>query len=751
VRQLFRAHIVIPVIAVSVLASCALPSQQLSLPGPVQPEAGPPKIASVNKKAGVSGTTGWQPEASEPRAYPGTGVFTGATEPRRTAAEPRTGEGITLSLSEVSIAEAARVILGETLGLNFVVSEKLKGTITIQTVKPMSREGLLDVFETVLKGEGAGMVVDKGVYNIVPIADAVANAPMLPRGSNARRLAGVGSLIVPLQYVSAPEMERILKSVSPQVNVLRTDTTRNLLVVSGTRSDLDTISDTVSVFDVDWMKGMSFALFPVETADPESIASELDTVFANDKEGPAKGMVRFIPNRRLKSILVISARPEYLRKAEAWMSRIDMVSRAIEKQVHVYHIQNRGAVELAALLQRVYAGQTGRISTSALPTPSSSTPMSSSGTPGGVPWTNSGTAGPMPIPLPGAGAGIAAPIAPGGASVPPGAEAPTAIAALPAGTTEPVRSGPAAEERLPNIQIVPDEANNALVITATAKEYKRLRQILERVDVMPNQVMLEATIAEVKLNDQLKYGIRAFLKIGATQLRFNDSTAGTVTPSFPGFSSFWDVANVQVALNALQTVTDVNIVSSPTLMVLDNKKAVLQVGDEVPISTGTTVANATTITSVAYKSTGIVLNITPRINDQNRVVLDIEQEVSDVTTTTTSGIDSPTIQQRRVRTTVTVNDGESIMLAGLQQDKSTNTRNKTPLASDIPLFGNLFKSKDDTISRTELLIAITPRIVKDARQVRGVTEEFRDKMNYRNRPQRQGPPDAAEQFHRIVR
>ena len=346
---LFKAHVALSLLAVSVLVSCGLPAQQLSLPGPIQPEAGPPKIASASHKPGISGTTGWQAEASEPRVYPGSGVFTGGTEPRRNAAEPRAGEGITLSLADVSIAEASRVILGETLGLNFVVSEKLKGTITIQTVKPMSREGLLDVFETVLKAEGAGIVVEKGVYTVVPLADALANAPMIARGSNARRLAGVGSLVVPLQYVSAPEMERILKSVSPQVNVLRTDATRNLLVVSGTRSDLDTISDTVSVFDVDWMKGMSFALFPVETADPETIAVELDTVFANDKEGPAKGMVRFIPNRRLKSILVISARPEYLRKAETWMNRIDMVSRAVEKQVHVYHIQNRGAVELAAL------------------------------------------------------------------------------------------------------------------------------------------------------------------------------------------------------------------------------------------------------------------------------------------------------------------------------------------------------------------------------------------------------------------
>ena len=715
----------------------------------MQPEAGPAKIASVNRKAGVSGTTGWQPEASETRIYPGTAVYGSNPEPRPGAPEPRAGEGITLNLAEVSIPEAARVILGETLGLNYVVSDKLKGTITIQSVKPMSREGLLEVFETVLKGEGAGIVVDKGVHQVVPIADALANAPLRMRGSNARRVAGVGSLVVPLQYVSATEMERILKSVAPQVNILRTDTTRNLVIVSGTRSDLDTIADTVAVFDVDWMKGMSFALFPVETADPDAIATELDTVFSNDKDGPAKGLVRFIPNRRLKSILVISSRPEYLRKAETWMRRIDMVSRAVERQVHVYHIQNRGAVELAALLQRVYAGQSGRVSTSALPLAGSTAPLTMAPSPAsGVPWTNSGVSTPGPLPLPSNGTGLGIPLPPG--PLLPGSPDPSGVVAAQPTAAEPVRGGPVAEERLPNVAIVPDEANNALVITATAKEYKRLRQILERVDVMPNQVMLEATIAEVKLNDQLKYGIRAFLKIGATQLRFNDTAAGTVTPQAPGFSSFWDVANVQVALNALQTVTDVNIVSSPTLMVLDNKKAVLQVGDEVPISTGTTIANATTITSVAYKSTGIVLNITPRINDTNRVVLDIEQEVSDVTNTTTSGIDSPTIQQRRVRTTVTVNDGESIMLAGLQQDKSTNTRNKTPLAGDIPVLGNLFKSKDDAINRTELLIAITPRIVKDAREVRSVTEEFRDKLNFSNRPQRQAPPDVKEQINRIL-
>ena len=318
--------------------------------------------------------------------------------------------------------------------------------------------------------------------------------------------------------------------------------------------------------------------------------------------------------------------------------------------------------------------------------------------------------------------------------------------------------------------MVADESNNALIITASAQEYGRMRRILEQIDVQPNQVLIEATIAEVALNDQLSMGLRWFLQAGNFQFRFTDIAATTpttptanvaatiptiATPAFPGFSSFFNTPNVQIVLNALSTITDVNIVSSPTLMVLDNKRATLQVGDEVPIVTQSAVAvqvpGAPIVNSVNMRNTGIILNITPRINDGGRVVLDIEQEVSTAVQTTTSGIVSPTIQQRRIKTTVSVDDGNCIVLGGLIQDKATNTRNQTPLVGDIPILGNLFKQKDDNITRVELLIAITPKIVKDNGQIRAIAAEFRDKINLTTRPQRQAPPDRREQLDRVLR
>jgi general secretion pathway protein D len=234
-----------------------------------------------------------------------------------------------------------------------------------------------------------------------------------------------------------------------------------------------------------------------------------------------------------------------------------------------------------------------------------------------------------------------------------------------------------------------------------------------------------------------------------------DSALGAIAPVFPGFSYFINTPNVQVAINALSNITDVNVVSSPTLMVLDNKKAVLQVGDEVPIITvqqqSTIAPGSPVINAVSFRNTGVILSITPRVGDNGRVLLDIEQEVSDAVETTTSGIDAPTFRQRRVRTTVAVGDGEAILLAGMMQDRATNTRQAVPLLGEVPVVGNLFKNKTDTVARTELLIAITPRVVKDPNQIRGITAEFRDKLNFSTRPQRRAPPDRREQVDRLAR
>jgi general secretion pathway protein D len=723
------------VLACSAVAGCTQPWQQLTLPGPIPPEAGPAEIAKANGSTGTPLSTPGR-EVTGIRTDPGNGQLIGKTEPRPLPAGGK--DGVVINLSGASIAEAARLVLGDTLGVNFVVSEKLKGSITLQTATPIPREALLEVFEMMLAGEGAAIVVDKGIYRVLPTAEAGAGAPLQVGGGRTRRLPGVGTHVIPLRYVAAAEMERIVKSIAPQSTIVRVDTTRNLIVVAGTGGDVDAVMDAVAVFDVDWMKGMSFGLFPIETGDPEAIAQELDTVFANDQDGPGKGMVRFIPNRRLKAVLVITSRVAYLKKAETWMRRLDMVGKATEKQVHVYHIQHRPAAELAQLLQKVYGQQE--------PTRGSNVRST------GVTIINSPETAPRPTTfqvVPGVPAGTT------------GSPLPTAEVALPIGTDPALTprpgaaAGTAADDRFTGIAIVPDETNNALVITATLQEYRRVRQILERIDVMPNQVLLEATIAEVRLTDELSMGLRWFFQMGNHQLKLTDSSVGAVLPVAPGFSSFFSTPNVQVVLNALSTITDVNIVSSPSIMVLDNKRATLQVGDEVPISTQSAVSvltpGAPIVNSVSFRNTGIILNITPRINDSGRVLLDIEQEVSDVVATTTSKIDSPTIQQRRIKTTVSVNDGEGIVLGGLIQDKATNTRGQVPLAGDIPIFGNLFKKKDDTINRTELVVAITPRVVKDSRHIRAITEEFRDKINFTTRPQRAAPPDRREQVDRVLR
>lgn len=769
------------------LAACTLPYEQLGLPRQIDP----PVAASGNQpgttKKGLPLGAPGSPETTEPRLYKGSGVFAGGNGARTAETNPTwvadgpvgqaptvngaqaTKDGIAINLVGASVVEVAKTVLGDVLGVNYIVSEKVKATITMRTVRPVDKAGLLEIFEAVLRAEGATLVVEGGVYKIVPTGDAAASgAPLRPRRTGNRPAAGVATDIVPLRFVAPAEMERVLKSAAPQAGVLRVDSARNLIMISGTASELASMREMINVFDVDWMRGMSFGLHPVETSDPEAIAQELDTIFANDKDSPTKGIVRFIGNRRLKSVLVISARPEYLVKAATWIARIDKASQATEKQVHVYHVQHRPASELAQLLQKVYTGSRdgGRGgSTSARSTSSSSgasdAPRSGS--------DSSGGGGPVAAPT------IAAPSQPGfgsaakssdSTSLTAGNRGSEGIGAIDSGTSGSIDSGRSGgssgstlppDDRASGISVVADEPNNSLVITATAPEYRRLRRILETMDTTPNQVMLEATIAEVSLNDELKFGVRWFFQKGNHSVQFTD--AASAVASVAGFSYFFNTVNVKAVINALGTVTDVNVLSSPTMMVLENKKATLQVGDEVPILTQTAVnpANAggavtnPIVNSVTYRNTGVILGITPRVGEDGRVLLEVEQEVSDVVATKNSGIDSPTIQQRRIKTTVTVRDGETIILAGLMQDKSTRVRDQIPILGNIPFIGNAFKNKTDTINRTELLIAITPQVIRDDSQLSAATSEFRDSMNFSTRPQRKARPDTREHIDRLVR
>ena len=527
---------------------------------------------------------------------------------------------------------------------------------------------------------------------------------------------GITTRIVPLKYVAAAEMRRVIEPMFDKGAILRADDQRNLLVVNGTGRELANLDNLVSIFDVDWMRQMSFAVFPVKTADPDVVAKELETVFGIDKDGPLKGLVRIVPNPRLNSVLVMSSKPNYLDTARTWIERYENMAENKEEQIYAYKVQNRPAAELAEILHKVLATDT----------------QSGGGSPGGVaPRLEAATvASPASSVRTGTGLGATAGLGTGSAIG--GASRTSMFSSAQTTPRQDAGAAAAAAYRAGAAKVVVDEQMHTLVIQTVPTEYQRILRILRRIDVAGTQIMIEASIAEVTLTDELKFGVKWFFEKGNHSVTFTDAASGAVASAFPGFSYFLAARNINVALDALSSITKVNVISTPNVTVVDNKTAMLQVGDQVPIQTQTAQsvagAGAPILSSIQMIDTGVILSVTPHANDNGRVLLDIEQEVSTAAPTTTSGIDSPTIQQRRIRTTVAVADGETVALGGLIQERDTAGKTHIPILGDIPVFGNAFGTKDDQINRTELLIIIRPRVMRDGEDARRATEEYRSRV-----------------------
>ncbi|TCQ16665.1 type II secretion system protein D (GspD) [Rhizobium sp. PP-CC-3G-465] len=572
------------------------------------------------------------------------------------------------------------------MGYNYTVNAAVTGNITLQTNTAMSKASLLDILESSLAANDAALVKKGDRYEIVPLAQAAGSNAVVSSSRFSGREPGMKVQVMQLKYIDANEMRDILDQVGKKGSVLRADPARSYIVVAGNNGDLAAIRDSISVFDVDWMKGMSTALYPLKTSQPQAVVKELNTVFGVDG-GPNAKTVRFIPNARLNAVLAITSRPAYLPKVSAWIAKLDRIAQTNEERLFVYEIQNRPAGELAKILQNVLAsGQA----------PERSVQPS--------------------------------PVAPDLVAETLASQGMDASAAVEPQQTEPESS------RRGTPSVVADVENNALLISTTAREYERIERILHQLDVLPTQVFLEAVIAEVTLNDELKFGLRWYLENGNNSLGLSDLASGAVTATFPGFNWTHVATDAKTALSMLSSVTKVKVISSPNLMVINNQQARLQVGDQVPIvsqtSSNTASSDSVVINTVEMKDTGIILNVTPRINSSGRVMLNIQQEVSNVVATTSSGIDSPTIQQRKISTQVVVHDGESLALGGLIQEKQTVNQRKVPVLGDIPLLGNAFKSKTDGINRTELIIFIRPRIVRDPEEARQVTDEFRQQFDF---------------------
>jgi general secretion pathway protein D len=608
---------------------------------------------------------------------------------------------VTLNFVDADIREVIAAILGDALGLNYVIDPRVQGTVTIRTSRPLPPGDVIPVLEDILAMNGAGLVKSGETYRIIPLEGAAAGV---------RVQSGYGIHIIPLEYASVTAVLGVVEPYVPPGRVLRADAARNVLLFTGTTAEANELEELVRVFDVDWMTGMSFAIYPLQSADSRTVTQELERVFGQDFEGPLAGMVQFFPIERQNAVLVITAQPAYLDKAAIWIERLDQGQEGDQQRAYVYLVQNGKAKDLAAVLNDVYGGQAQTSATARLApglTPAEITSYPADRTPTLMESEPSG-ATPEPDQTTG-----------------PSQPAPTVVA-------QPVDA--LAQEGIPlagaaNMRIVADERNNALLILATPSQYRRVLATLRQLDVVPLQVMIEATIAEVTLNDELRYGIQWFFSLGDSTFTFSDAASGLVSPVFPGFNYILSSADARVVLSALSSITDVRVISAPQLLVLDNEPARLQVGDQVPIVTqqATSVIDpeAPLVNTVEYRDTGVILEVVPHVNASGLVILDIIQEVSDVAETITSGIDSPTIQQRQISSTVAVQTGETVALGGLIRDRHTEGVTGIPLLSDVPVLGNLFKTTTDTADRTELLVLMTPRVVRSLQDARVLTEELR--------------------------
>jgi len=615
---------------------------------------------------------------------------------------------VSLNYPGADVQVVAKAVLGDLLGLEFTISPEVHTPVTVVTQRPIARSDVFRLFEASLANADLAVTPRNGVYAILPLEQARGQAPVA--GGDT---PGFATEVIQLKFVSAEELRRLIDPILPNV-ITEADAGRNTLAVSGTSGQRSSIRDLVRQFDVDWLRNTSFALFVPQRTDSRLIVPELDKLI-NANGSPTRGLVRLVAMDRLNGILAISTQRQYLDDVRRWVEVLDREGESSERRIFVYRVQNGRSADIARVLSNTFSGRGGG---------SGASETGRNGRPNGQ------TNGPHDD------LGLSSGAGPGqtnGPTAPPDTSNPTPNPAN-AGGGGPVNVDIQTDDL--HAKVSSDEANNAIVVYATPRDYAVIEDALRKLDAPAGQVMIEAAIVEVTLTDQLQYGVQWQLGNGTSTaaLATNPTTGLSIAPTSlaQGFNYFYSHSSIAATLNALETLTKINVVSAPKLMVLNNQTASLQVGEQVPIlsetSTSTIGTNAPVVNSIDYRDTGIILKITPRVNSGGIVLLDLSQEVSAVEPTTNPQINSPTFSTRKVATSVSVQDGEVIALGGLISNSVTDTKAGLPFLSHIKVLGALFGNTNNMSNKTELIVLLRPHVVRSVDDGRALTDELRDKL-----------------------
>jgi general secretion pathway protein D len=742
-------------LAGAVLAACSISGWNLSQPDPRDTK--PPDIMDRVRAIDIAPRTPGPGQVEQPNTpssaraqiFPGNGAGTVGEPPGPADAAAGTngnGDGYDLNFENAPVATLAKVVLGDILGVGYTIDPRVQGTVSLASGRPVPKADILFVLENALRLSNVALVRDAaGGYRLMPAGEAIGTGQV---DKLASAQPGYGITVIPLRYTSAQTIIKLVDGFAAKPGLMRADAARNILILQGSGAERRNALDIAASFDVDWMRGQAIGIFPVRNGTPEPMIAELDKIMDSGEAGLSQGMIKFQPVARMNAVLVVSRKPEYLKIAGQWIDRLDQSATA-GTNLRVYRLRYGDARKIAALLNDVFVGR-------------SSSGLDSAGSqiaPGAGLSTSTSTTS-----TPGAGGPLSALSFPsqqsGGAggttstTTTSTATTPLQRAATAGGGTDQGQGGlfgnilgggdqrgPQGPGVMPGVRITADIANNSVLVYATQEGHRIVQQTMQQIDRPQLQVAIDATIAEVTLNDQLTYGVQFYLNSKEVGLKpdkgsvINTLGAFPIAQQFPGFNFLvGSAAAPNLILDALHTITNIKVLSNPSLVVLDNQPAVLQVGDQVPISTGTATvltANNTVVNTIDYRNTGVILKVVPRITSNGNVVLDVEQEISNVVPGTQTVQNTPTISQRRVKSSIAVQSGQTVLLAGLISDTQNLTRPGIPLLDELPAIGDFFAHKDTKVGRTELIIFIRPNIIRDAVDANVVAEELRSKMGGR--------------------
>ena len=746
------------VLMLGALLGCAAPSASFV-------EDAKPRDSSLNAvrnadfSARFAAAEGQSPETSQPAKpllFPGSDVAPESRRDRDPAVAPASlqqaafvkgdslqdaapRDGVEINFDGADIQTVAKFLLGDILQLNFVVDPRVQGNVTLASAGPIPRKDVLPAFESVLRMSNAAIVRTGNLVKIVPLPEANASGPV---GAGAGE-PGFGVSLVPLRYTSAETVAKTAESFLARPGSIRIVPSRNLLLVQGTTAERQAALEMVATFDVEWLRNQSVGVYPIKSTSPETMIGELERIFETREGGVGQGVIRFQPVSRMNAVMVVTKTPKLLSQTTEWIRRLDRAD-STGVTLRTYRLKNGNATQIAKILNDIFLQRSGSTDTPTkqiapgLDSAQSRLDSLDKGASGGGVTTASNSTGKN---------GAAAPINAAFESFSDrkGTEAdgPESASLL--------SGGNASHAALQNVRITADAANNAIVVYSTETDYRLVERAIRDLDKAKLQVAIDATVAEVTLTNALQYGVQFFLNgnnVSGGVLGANAVTAQSSVSAVTAASTIAQTALLQsvgpglnlllgssggprAILNALQNVTDVKVLSSPSLVALDNQPALLQVGDEIPITTSSAavLANSTTpiVNTIEMRNTGVILKVLPHIHANGSIQLEIDQEISNVVNPDQQTL-TPTISQRRVHSSVSVISGQTVLLAGLISESSQETRSGIPGLREIKFLGDVFGNTSSTKSRSEIIIFIKTQLIRNGQDASAVTEEFREKL-----------------------